>query len=85
MEVIWIKIEVFGSTGCAKCDKLKEDIEGIIEEKNLSDVSVEKVEDISELAERGIMSTPAVAVDGEIKFKGRIPGKKEIIEAITDA
>lgn len=83
--MIQIKIEVFGSSGCAKCDELKSEIEEIVSEKNLSNVSVEKVEDVSELAERGIMSTPAVAIDGDVKFKGRVPEKDEIVEVIKNA
>lgn len=74
-----------GSSGCSTCEKLKEDIEKIIKEENISDVSLDKIDDLSELASRGIMSTPAVAVDGEIKFKGRVPEKDEILEVIKNA
>lgn len=74
-----MKIEVLGASGCKRCSNLKDDIERTVEDMGLSDeVQVEKVDDFSELANRGIMETPAVVVDGELKFKGRVPDKKEI-------
>ncbi len=42
------------------------------------EIEVVKVEDPVKLAEKGIMSTPAVAVDGEVKVKGRVPSNAEI-------
>lgn len=74
-----MKIEVLGASGCKKCSKLKEDIQKIVKDMNLSDeVEVEKVDDMEELASRGIMDTPALIVDGELKVKGRAPDEKEI-------
>ncbi len=77
-----MKIEVFGSEGCSTCKKLKEDIEGLVKKMNIS-AEVIKVEDPAELAKKGIMSTPAVAIDNEIKFKGRVPNEEELKEAIN--
>ena len=72
-----MKVEVYGSSGCKKCSKLKEDIQEIVNKMN-KEIEVVKVEDPVKLAEKGIMSTPAVAVDGEIKAKGRVPSSEEI-------
>ena len=72
-----MKVEVYGSSGCKKCSKLKDDIQDIVDEMN-KEIEVVKVEDPVKLAEKGIMSTPAVAVDGEIKAKGRVPSSEEI-------
>lgn len=76
-----MKIEVFGAEGCSTCKKLKQDIEAIVEESDIK-AEVVKVEDPAELAKKGIMSTPAIAVDDEIKFKGRVPDEEEIKEVI---
>ncbi len=72
-----MKVEVYGSSGCKKCSKLKDDIQDIVDEMN-KEIEVVKVEDPVKLAEKGIMSTPAVAVDGEVKVKGRVPSNAEI-------
>lgn len=72
-----MKVEVYGSSGCKKCSKLKDDIQDIVDEMN-KEIEVVKIEDPVKLAEKGIMSTPAVAVDGEIKAKGRVPSSEEI-------
>lgn len=78
-----MKIEVYGSSGCRKCTKLKDDIKKIVKKQGLENsVDVEKVEDPVELAKKGIMSTPAVAVDGEVRIKGRVPDEKEILEML---
>ena len=77
-----MKIEVFGSEGCSTCKKLKEEIEDLVKEMDIS-AEVIKVEDPAELAKKGIMSTPAVAIDDEIKFKGRVPDEEELKEAIN--
>ena len=71
-----MEIKVLG-TGCAKCKTTYEMIEKIVKENNL-DVSLIKVEDIMELLNYNIMSTPAVVVDGEVKIKGYVPTEKEI-------
>lgn len=74
-----MKIEVYGSEGCKKCSKLKDNIENMVDELGLSNkVDVQKVEDPVELAKKGIMSTPSVAVDGKVKYKGKVPSDKEI-------
>lgn len=78
-----MKIEVYGSEGCKKCSKLKDNIENMVNELGFSNkVDVQKVEDPVELAKKGIMSTPAVAVDGEVKYKGKVPSDKEIKELL---
>lgn len=46
------------------------------------DAEVSKVEDPTELAEKGIMSTPALTVGEDIKFKGRVPDREELKEII---
>ncbi|WP_368242267.1 thioredoxin family protein [Butyricimonas virosa] len=71
-----MEIKVLGS-GCAKCKTTYEMIEKIMKENQL-DATLSKVEDIVELLNYGIMTTPAIVVDGEVKLKGHVPTESEI-------
>ena len=64
-----VKIEVLG-TGCPKCQSLAKNVEAAVRELGLA-ATVEKVMDIEAIAKRGVMVTPALAIDGEIKSVGR--------------
>ena len=70
------KIQVLG-TGCAKCAKLKESCDQAVADLGL-DAEVVKVEDIMEITGFGVMMTPALAVDGEVKVVGKVPSVEEI-------
>ena len=69
-------IQVLG-TGCAKCVKLKDDVDAAVAELGL-DAKVEKVEDIMKITEFGVIMTPAFVVDGEVKVTGKVPSANEI-------
>ena len=69
-----MEIKVLGS---AKCKTTYEMIEKIVKENQL-DATLSKVEDIVELLNYGIMTTPAIVVDGEVKLKGHVPTESEI-------
>ena len=71
-----MEIKVLGS-GCAKCKTTYEMIEKIVKENQL-DATLSKVEDIVELLNYGIMTTPAIVVDGEVKLTGHDPTESEI-------
>ena len=71
-----MEIKVLGS-GCAKCKTTYEMIEKIVKENQL-DATLSKVEDIVELLNYGIMTTPAIVVDGEVNLKGHVPTESEI-------
>jgi small redox-active disulfide protein 2 len=75
------KIQVLG-TGCPKCKKLFEATRQVIKENNI-EAEVTKVEDINEILKFGIMMTPALAVDGEVKVVGRIPKHDELKTMIS--
>jgi small redox-active disulfide protein 2 len=71
-----MKIEVLG-TGCPNCKKLEENAKKALEEtKKKADVV--KVTDIGKIVEYGVMSTPALVIDGKVMSSGKIPGKDEI-------
>ncbi len=71
-----MKIEILGS-GCAKCKKLAKNTEKAVKETG-KDAKIIKVEDMIEIMERGIMLTPALAVDGKVVSTGKVLSPKEI-------
>ena len=75
-----MEIKILG-TGCGKCKKTYAVVEKVMKENNL-DVTLTKVEDILEIMNYNILSTPAVVVDGEVKIKGYVPSEKEIKELL---
>ncbi len=70
-----MKIEIFGS-GCPRCKQTEKIMKMAVEEMG-SDATVEKVTDMMIIMEKGIVSTPAVAVDGKIVLSGKIPSLDE--------
>lgn len=71
-----MKIQVLG-TGCAKCKLLAEQTERAVQELGL-DIEVEKVTGINEILDFGVMMTPALAIDGEVKVAGKVPAIEEL-------
>lgn len=80
-EDINMKIEILG-TGCSKCKKTKETIEKVVKQSGV-EAEVVKVEDIEKIMNYGVMVTPAVVIDGEVKLAGKVPDEKEIKKWIT--
>jgi len=70
------KIQILG-TGCPKCKKLAENAEAAANELDI-EFKVEKVTDINEMMKFGVMITPALVVDGEVKVVGKVPSPDEI-------
>ena len=75
------KLQILG-TGCPKCKKLAE-----VTEQAAKDVGIEyelvKVTDIDDILKFGVMMTPALAVDGEVKVAGKVPSVDEIKRMIA--
>jgi small redox-active disulfide protein 2 len=69
-------VQILG-TGCAKCEKLKKNVEQAIQELGV-EAQVEKVTDIMKITSFGVMMTPALAVDGQVKVVGKIATPEEI-------
>jgi len=78
-----MKIEILGP-GCPKCRKVFSHAQQAIAESGAS-VELVKVEKIEEITSYGVMITPALAVDGEVKVVGRVPTVNEIQELITSS
>lgn len=65
------KMQILG-TGCPKCKLLAEHTERAAQELGL-DYEIEKVTDFNRIMELGVVATPALVVDGEIKVFGHVP------------
>ncbi len=77
-----MKIEVFG-TGCPKCRGVEQNVVKALEQTGLK-AEVVKVTDIGEIVDRGLMSTPGLAIDGEVVAAGRIPTVEEIVRILKE-
>lgn len=71
-----MKIEILGS-GCPKCKKVAELTEQAVKESGV-EAEIVKITNIKEIADRGVMFTPALAINGEVKSAGKIPTIEEI-------
>jgi small redox-active disulfide protein 2 len=71
-----MNIKVLGS-GCAKCKQLEANVRKAVEEAAL-DATVEKVSDIAQIMNYGVMMTPALVVDEVVKSVGKVLSPKEI-------
>lgn len=68
--------------GCQKCKTLEKLTREVVEENGI-DATVTKVEDIAEILKYGVMTTPALVVDGKVELKGRVPSQGEIKQILT--
>ncbi len=73
-------IKILG-TGCAKCKQTEAVVREVVE-KNGFDAEIIKVEDIMEIMQYNVLTTPVVVIDEEIKIKGRVPSASEIEELL---
>ena len=76
-----MEIKILG-TGCPKCKSLDKLTREVVEKHGI-DATVTKVEDILEIIKYGIMSTPAIVVDGKVVVSGRVPSSDEIKQLLT--
>lgn len=73
-------IKILG-TGCKKCVSLKENVEAALKELGI-EADVQKIEDINEIVQFGVMSTPALVIDGEVKIVGKVATTQEIVNLL---
>ncbi len=71
-----MKIEILGM-GCPKCKILYENAKKAVEEKNI-EAEVVKVEDLDKITTYGVMMTPAIVIDGDVKSSGKVLTSEEI-------
>ncbi len=70
------RLQIFGP-GCAKCKQLAEQTEAAAQALGI-EYTIEKVADLAQIMQHGIMMTPALAVDGDVKVVGRVPSADEL-------
>jgi small redox-active disulfide protein 2 len=78
-----MKIEILG-TGCPKCSKLAENAAAAAAQLGLQ-VELTKVTDIVEITQHGVMMTPALVIDGQVKAVGKVPSVAEIVTMLVAA
>ena len=76
-------IEVLG-TGCAKCNKLEAVAKAAADNLGVP-YEITHVQDINAIVQRGVMTTPALAIDGQIVVSGRVPNETELTSWLTSA
>jgi small redox-active disulfide protein 2 len=75
-----MKIEILGM-GCATCNKLEDTVRLAIREMGI-DAQIDHVRDIKKIMAYGVMTTPALVIDGEVKVAGKIPSLTEMKQLI---
>ena len=77
-----MKVQILGS-GCQKCRLLEQHAREAVAELGIP-AEVEKVTDFEAIAGMGVMTTPAIAIDGEVKSAGRVLSKDQVIALIRE-
>ena len=72
-----MNIKVLG-TGCPKCKYLEERVRKVAADNNI-DIDVEKVTKINDIMSYGVMMTPGLVVEGDVKSSGKIPSDEQIL------
>jgi small redox-active disulfide protein 2 len=75
------KIQILG-IGCAKCKKLAEHAEQAAKELGI-DYELEKVTDITQIMNLGVVMTPGLIVDGVVKTSGKVPSVEEVKKLLS--
>jgi len=76
-------IKVLGP-GCARCNQLKQDLMAVTTELNMA-VDIEHVTDIAEIGSYGVMGTPALVINGEVRAVGSVPPKPKLKKWLQEA
>ena len=76
-----MKIQILG-TGCPKCKTLAANAQAAVEQLDL-DCAIEKVADINQIMSFGVMVTPALAIDGQVKSAGKLLSTEQIKQILT--
>lgn len=78
-----MEIKVLG-TGCAKCKQLEKTVRLAVDELGI-DAEVEKVTELTDIMSYGIMATPGLVIDGEVRLAGRLPKLEELKSLLSRA
>jgi len=69
-------------TGCPKCRKLEAMVREQVSKQGI-EAEISHITNLDEIMEYGVIMTPALVVDNEIKISGKVPSEKELIEALA--
>jgi small redox-active disulfide protein 2 len=72
-----MQVKVLG-TGCQKCEFLEQRVKKVASDNNI-DIDFEKVSEVNDILSYGIMMTPGLVVNGEVKSSGKIPSEEQIL------
>ena len=75
-----MKLQILG-TGCPKCNQLYQNAQQAVAESGV-DAVVEKVTELNDIMAFGVMVTPALAIDGQVKSSGKVPSAEDIKQMI---
>jgi len=75
-----VKVQILG-VGCPNCKRLEDNAREAIKALGI-DVEIEKVTDIDQIMNFGVMMTPALAIDGAVKSVGKVLSKEQIMELL---
>jgi small redox-active disulfide protein 2 len=78
-----IQIKVLGP-GCVQCDRLEQDLMQVMSETGII-ADIEHVRDIKEIGRYGVMGTPSLLINGQVKSVGKVPMKSKMIEWLKEA
>ncbi|MEA4871779.1 MAG: thioredoxin family protein [Synergistaceae bacterium] len=78
-----MKVQILG-TGCPKCKKLAELTDQAAKELGF-EFEIEKVTEVAKIMDFGVMSTPALAIDGKVVLAGHLPAYEKIKEMLVKA
>ncbi len=78
-----IQIKVLGA-GCPSCDRLEQEMMAVIEETGI-EADLEHVRDLKEISRYGIMGSPALVINDEVKFAGKVPSRNKLKDLIKQA
>lgn len=81
-EIEDLKIQILGQ-GCARCDKLEQDVRALLSEMNLA-ADVEHVKDPVAISRYGVLGIPALVINGVVKSAGRVPKRDQIVAWIEE-
>ncbi len=76
-----LNITIYGP-GCAKCHETERRVRHVVEQSGI-EANVRKATDFAEMAKAGVLTTPAVAINGVVKLSGRVPNEDEITSWVS--
>jgi len=77
-----VNIKILG-VGCAKCQQTTAVVQEVVKENNIN-ATIEKIEDVMKIVDYNVLSTPAILINDEVRIKGRVPSKEEVLELLTN-